>query len=37
MDVVITTSDPDAVDETEIRIALEKLDYFVASVTIRER
>lgn len=37
MDVVITTSDPDEIDETEIRIALEKLDYFVASITIKAR
>lgn len=34
MDVVIYTSDPDAIDTKEIQRALEGLGYFVLSVTV---
>lgn len=34
MNVVIHTSDPDAIDTAEIQDALEKLGYFVLSVTV---
>lgn len=34
MEVVIETSDPDAIDADEIKAALEALGYFVLSVTV---
>ena len=34
MEVVIYTSDPDAIDADEIKDALEKLGYFVLSVEV---
>lgn len=37
MEVVIRTSDPEAVDAVEVKTALEELGYFVLSVTIEDR
>lgn len=37
MDVVIYTSDPEAIDPEEIKAALEAEDYFVLTVTVVER
>lgn len=34
MDIVINTSDPDAINTDEIYEAVEKLGYFVSSVTV---
>jgi hypothetical protein len=37
MDIVVYTSDPDAIDTDEIQKALEAIGYFVASVTFADR
>ena len=37
MDVVIHTSDPEAVDRAAIRALLEAEDYFVLTVTVHPR
>jgi hypothetical protein len=34
MDIVIYTSDPEAIDADEIREALEALNYFVGTITV---
>jgi hypothetical protein len=37
MDITIATEEPSEVDMNEIRLALEELGYWVASITVTDR
>lgn len=37
MDITIVTSDPDGINVVEIREALERLNYFVSTITVIDR